>query len=146
MLAAMSALRSALVALSLGLIACNQESSACPRLGQAFCEAAAVDCEAAKALFVQAELPPAKCEEGIVTLREVLPMLGPDTRGHGLAAFLREVMRDSPRFKAEELDALSLRVGLSVGPGASMGPDLVDDVPQNKFSGYGAVPEPPTPR
>jgi len=131
--------------------ACNTAPSACDRLGQAFCEAAGVDCAMSKKLFAEAELPATKCEEAIVTLREVLPMLSPDPRGHGLTAFLREVMRDSPKMSEAQLDALSQAVGLmgvpaayAAGPQVGPGADPAG-MPQNVFSGYGEFPDPPEP-
>ena len=130
--------------------ACNTAPSACDRLGQAFCEAAGVDCAMSKKLFAEAELPATKCEEAIVTLREVLPMLSPDPRGHGLTAFLREVMRDSPKMSEAQLDALSQAVGLmgvpaASGPGPQVGPGTDPaGMPQNVFAGYGEFPDPPT--
>jgi len=151
-----SPVRLACLALALSTTACNTAPPACERLGQAFCEAAAVDCDASRALFVRAELPAAKCEEELDTLRAVLPMLSPDVRAYGLAAFLREVMGSSPKLTPEQLDSLSLSIGLPVipdagppspgapaqaGPFGAPGDDPIGPV----FFGYMNTPDPPPP-
>lgn len=145
-----SALRCIPLAFALLSSACSEAPPpACEQLGQVYCEAAGVDCAAAKRLFTAADLSPTQCQQAIDDLRGVLPMLGPDTRGVGLSVFLREVMRGSPKLSKADIDELSRSVGLppdepaphAQGPlpdPAAPGP-LPDE---NRFVGYGEVAEP----
>lgn len=124
---------------------------ACTQLGEAFCTAAGVDCEQAKTLFAQSELSPEQCQKGLDDLKAALPMLTPDMRGTALAVFLREVMRGSPKLDKPQIDRLSRSLGIPVvedlpdQPGLRPPPDFPPgaELPQNKFSGYLEVPDPP---
>ena len=153
-------LRCSFVAFALVAGACNTSPPACDRLGQAYCEAADIDCTMSKTLFTAAGLPAARCEEAIETLRGLMPMLSPDMRGVALAVFLREVMRDSPKMSEAQLDALGRAIGLpdvpapgGSGPQAGAQSDVPDPpadtefdtggMPQNIFVGYSNMPEPP---
>ena len=122
---------------------------ACERLARSFCEVAAVPCADAHELFVRAGLSEAQCVEGV----EALPLgasVGADMRGYALAAFLREVLRGSPRLDAAEVDAMASRLGLPprvapAGGDAGAGgapPRAPVEIPQHEFQGYMAVEEP----